>query len=60
MNVRHSMGVLRSFAIRNTFFDQVDLRLFLFPETISYISISLTYVLPNHVYSTISVFNIVF
>ena len=30
MNVRHSMGVLRLFFIKNIFCDNMDLRLFLF------------------------------
>ena len=30
MNVRHSMGVLHSFSIKNIFYDKMDLRLFYF------------------------------
>ena len=30
MNVRHPIGVLRSFPIKNIFYDKMDLRLFYF------------------------------
>ena len=30
MNVRHPMGVIHSFSIRNIFYDRMDLRPFLF------------------------------
>ena len=30
MNVRHPMGVLHSFSIKNIFYDKMDLRLFYF------------------------------
>ena len=30
MNVRHPMGVLHSFSIKNIFYDKIDLKLFLF------------------------------
>ena len=30
MNVRHPMGVLHSFSIKNIFYDTIDLRLFYF------------------------------
>ena len=30
MNVRHPMGVLNSFSIKNTFYDKMNLRLFYF------------------------------
>ena len=35
MNVRHPMGVLHSFSIKNIFYDKMDLRLFYFYVTIS-------------------------
>ena len=34
MNVRHSMGVLHSFSIKNIFYNEVDLRLFYFDVVI--------------------------
>ena len=34
MNVRHPMGVLHSFSIKNIFYDKMDLRLFYFGVTI--------------------------
>ena len=34
MNVRHLMGVLHSFFIKNIFYDKMDLRLFYFHVTI--------------------------
>ena len=34
MNVRHPMGVLQSFSIKNIFYDKMDLRLFYFGVTI--------------------------
>ena len=34
MNVRHPMGVLHSFSIKNIFYDKMDLRLFYFRMTI--------------------------
>ena len=34
MNVRHPMGVLYSFSIKNTFYDKMDLRLFYFDVAI--------------------------
>ena len=33
MNVRHPMGVLHSFSIKNIFYDKIDLRLFYFDVT---------------------------
>ena len=33
MNVRHPIGVLRSFPIKNIFYDKMDLRLFYFCMT---------------------------
>ena len=36
MNVRHPMGVLHSFFIKNIFYDEMDLRLFYFRATICY------------------------
>ena len=30
MNVRHTMGALHSFSIKNIFYDKMDLRLFYF------------------------------
>ena len=33
MNVRHPMGVLHSFSIKNIFYDKMDLRLFYFHVT---------------------------
>ena len=43
MNVRHPMGVLHSFSIKNIFYDKMDLRLFYFHVTIyqrEYISVN--------------------
>ena len=34
MNVRHPMGVLHSFSIKNIFYDKMDVRLFYFRVTI--------------------------
>ena len=34
MNVRHPMGVLQSFSIKNIFYDKMDFRLFYFGVTI--------------------------
>ena len=34
MNVRHPMGVLHSFSIKNIYYDEMDLRLFYFHLTI--------------------------
>ena len=34
MNVRHPMGVVHSFSIKNIFYDKIDLRLFYFHVTI--------------------------
>ena len=34
MNVRHPMGVLHSFSIKNIFYDTIDLRLFYFDVVI--------------------------
>ena len=33
MNVRHPMGVLHSFSIKNIFYDEIELRLFYFDVT---------------------------
>ena len=33
MNVRHPMGALHSFSIKNIFYDKMDLRLFYFRVT---------------------------
>ena len=35
MNVRHAIGDLHSFSIKNIFYDKMDLRLFYFDVTIS-------------------------
>ena len=35
MNIRHPMGVLHSFSIKNIFYDKMDLRLFRFDMAIS-------------------------
>ena len=33
MNIKHPMGVLYSFSIKNNFYDKMDLRLFCFHVT---------------------------
>ena len=42
MNVRHPMGVLHSFSIKNIFCDKMDLRLFYF-DVANYINLQLLY-----------------
>ena len=55
MNVRHPMGVLDSFSIKNIFYYKIDLRLFHFNVTncsaiyIQYMSHLLIYMIDYHV-----------
>ena len=44
MNVRHPMGVLHSFSIKNIFYDKMDLRLFYF-----HVKICMSYYLSMYV-----------
>ena len=50
MNVRHTMGVLHSFSIKNIFYDKIELRLFHFRKTIC---MSETYARTMHFYAGI-------